>query len=99
MQISVEDRPAPEDSDFVRNPLHHHNAAIAGPDNFGPLAIFLRDETGTIRAGLLGETFWQWLHISTVWVNESDRGNGLGIRLLALAEEEGIRRGCRGWFP
>ena len=98
MEISVEHKPASEDCDFVRNRLHEHNAAIVGPDNYAPLAILVRDDTGTIRAGLLGETFWNWLHISTVWVNESDRGKGLGTRLLALAEEEGIRRGCISAF-
>ena len=71
---------------------------LVGPDNYAPLAIFVRDDTGTIRGGLLGETFWQWLHISTVWINESDRGQGLGTRLLVLAEEEGIKRGCISAF-
>ena len=98
MEIAIEDKPAPEDCGFVRNRLHEHNTAIVGPDNFSPLAIFARDDTGTIRAGLLGETFWQWLHISTLWVQASDRENGLGTRLLALAEEEGIRRGCINAF-
>ncbi len=53
MQISVEDNPTSEDCDFVRNRLHEHNAAIVGPDNYVPLAIFVRDDTGTIPAGLL----------------------------------------------
>ena len=98
MHISIEDKPRAEDCDFVRNRLHEHNAAMVGPDNYAPLAIFVRDDTGSIRGGLLGETFWQWLHISIVWVNESDRGQGLGTRLLALAEEEGIKRGCISAF-
>ena len=98
MQISIEDKPRAEDYDFVRNRLHEHNIAIVGPDNYAPLAIFVRDDTGSIRGGLLGATFWQWLHISTLWVNESSRGQGLGTRLLALAEEEGLKRGCISAF-
>ena len=98
VQISIEDKPRPDDCDFVRNRLHEHNATMVGPDNYAPLAIFVRDDTGSIRGGLLGETFWQWLHISIVWVNESDRGQGLGTRLLALAEEEGSKRGCISAF-
>ena len=57
MQISIEDKPRPDDCDFVRNRLHEHNATIVGPDNYAPLAIFVRDDTGSIRGGLLGETF------------------------------------------
>ena len=98
MHISIEDEPRAEDCDFVRNRLHEHNTAIVGPDNYAPLAIFVRDDAGSIRGGLLGETFWQWLHISIVWVNESSRGQGLGTRLLALAEEEGLKRGCISAF-
>ncbi len=98
MQISIETTPNPEDCDFVRDHLYKYNTAIVGPDNYAPLTIFIRDESGTIRGGLLGETFWQWLHISIVWVNENDRSQGLGSRLLAFAEEEGIKRGCIGVF-
>ena len=98
MQLSIEDEPCLEDCDFVRGRLQEHNAAIVGPDNYAPLAIFARDGSGSIRGGLLGETFWQWLHISTVWIAASDRGQGLGTRLLALAEEEAVKRGCIGAF-
>ena len=98
MQISIEDEPRSEDCDFLRKRLQEHNTSIVGPDNHAPLAIFVRDDTGSIRGGLLGETFWQWLHIRTVWVDESHRGQGLGTRLLALAEEEGIKHGCISVF-
>ena len=98
MQILIEAHPSPEDCDFVRDRLNEHNEAIVGPDNFKPLSIFVRDEGGTIHGGLLGETFWHWLHISIVWVHESDRGQGIGTRLLLLAEEEATKRGCIGAF-
>ena len=98
MKISIENEPSSRDCDFIRNRLHEYNAAFVGPDNYAPLAIFVRDDSGSIRGGLLGETFWQWLHISIVWINENDRGQGLGTRLLELAEEEGIKRGCVSAF-
>ena len=55
MQVSIEDDPCPEDFDFVRDRLQEHNAAIVGPDNYAPLAIFARDGSGSIRGGLLGK--------------------------------------------
>jgi len=36
-----------------------------------------------------------WLAIDLVWVEEAFRGRGLGSRLLAEAEDEGRRRGCK----
>ena len=44
--------------------------------------------------GLVGETFWDWLHVDLLWVAEELRGRGYGSRLLAAAEAEAVRRGC-----
>lgn len=48
-----------------------------------------------IVAGLVADTYWNWLYISLFWVNESERGHGLGSQLLAKAEEIALQRGCR----
>jgi GNAT superfamily N-acetyltransferase len=36
------------------------------------------------------------LHVDFLWVHPERRSDGLGSRLLALAEEEAKARGCRG---
>ncbi len=43
-----------------------------------------------IRDGLLGETFWQWLHISTLWLAEEQREQGLGGQLLHMRAKRGL---------
>lgn len=92
--LTLEETPAEEDAEFVRQRLTEFNALHAPPDTHRLLAIFVRDENGAILAGLLGGTYWGWLHIDYLWVDEALRGAGYGRRLLAMAEQEAIRRGC-----
>jgi GNAT superfamily N-acetyltransferase len=48
-----------------------------------------------VAGGLIGYTAWGWLYIEQLWVAEARRGTGLGGRLIAAAEQEAVRRGCR----
>ena len=45
--------------------------------------------------GLLGGTYWGWLHVDILWLDDSLRRQGYGSKLLAKAEDEGRRRGCQ----
>ena len=45
--------------------------------------------------GLLGETYWGWLYVETLYVSDELRGQGWGTKLLAEGEAEALRRGCR----
>ena len=83
----------PADVEFVHNGLRGYNALHAPPD-FAHLYVFLRDEHGALVGGLLGGTFWGWLAVDILWIDERYRGQGYGERLLAAAEAEGRRRGC-----
>ena len=68
--------------DPVRDPVNH-------------LCIVVRDREGQVRGGVQGVAVGAWLAVDLVWVEESFRRNGLGSRLLAEAEAEGRRRGCK----
>ena len=78
--------------------LSAHNAARIGERNGKPLTIGLRDEAGSIVGGLVGELKWQWLHVEFFWIDESQRGNGCGAQVLALAEQEARAYGARGVY-
>ena len=62
-----------------------------------PLAITKCDpDNDAIIGGLWGATGYGYLHLDLLFVPEEGRGRGMGGHLMELAEEEAIRRGCRG---
>jgi GNAT superfamily N-acetyltransferase len=95
LTISIEEHPSHQDVDFVRNGLRQYNLLRAPADDYQPVQIFLRTEENTILGGLLGETYWEWLHISILWIDESVRKQGYGRQMLQIAEQEAVRRGCQ----
>jgi ribosomal protein S18 acetylase RimI-like enzyme len=94
-QLTVEQEPDPRDSSALVRGLVSYNDSRAEPENYRPLAVFLRDADGQIVGGVLGQTNWGWLFISHVWLAEHLRGEGFGRQLLAAAEREAFARGCR----
>jgi GNAT superfamily N-acetyltransferase len=92
--ISFEDSPKPEDVSRVVEGLTGYNRLHAPDDQYQALVLFLRDSTDGLVGGLLGETYWGWLHVRVLWLEEGVRRRGYGTQLLEKAEEEAVRRGC-----
>jgi GNAT superfamily N-acetyltransferase len=95
VELRIEDEPLPADVAVLNDRLHRHNAAVTGCDNGRGLTILVRDEARDIVAGLHGWTWAQVGFVQTLWVRDDFRGRGIGARLLAAAEVEAARRGCR----
>jgi GNAT superfamily N-acetyltransferase len=95
VELRVENEPRPADDALLNDRLYRYNAAVTGCDNGRSLTIFVRDGAAEIVAGLHGWTWGQTGFVQTLWVRDDLRGRGLGARLLATAESEAARRGCR----
>lgn len=89
--------PSEADADFVRKALDEFNLDFAPPYEHRKLEIVAK-EGGRIVAGLLGGTYWSWLYVDRLWVDEDYRGKRLGSELLARAEAEAVARGCVGAY-
>ena len=63
-----------------------------------PLNLYIEDEHGRLLAGLVAETFGNWLEIEYLFVKEDLRGQGIGSQLLQQAESEAKKRNCRFAF-
>ena len=63
-----------------------------------PLNIYVEDDSGELMAGLVAETFGNWLEIEYLFVKEDLRGQGIGSQLLQRAESEAKKRNCRFAF-
>jgi GNAT superfamily N-acetyltransferase len=98
LEPRIDEELSPEDRDAVLKGLRAFNESMIGPANQLPLQLVVRDESGAVIAGLLGETKWGWLYVDKLWVSETSRGRGLGSRLLARAEEIARERGCAGTY-
>ena len=56
--------------------------------------LSVNDDPGELVAGLYGRVSYSWLFIELLWVAATERGRGLGSRMLHGAEEYALERGC-----
>ena len=86
--------PSENEIAFVREALDRFNKNTVGDDCHSPLNIVEYDGDGNVIGGISGGTYWGWLYIDILWVDESHRKQRIGTRLLHEAESEAIHRGC-----
>jgi len=94
MDLQVIDAPEALDVQALEDALYDFNVARTGCDDGRYLAIFLKDESGALYAGLSGHTWGAACEIKLFWIAEAQRGRGLGSHMLAAAEAEARTRGC-----
>jgi GNAT superfamily N-acetyltransferase len=93
--ITLTDAPEDDERAVIMDGLRAYNVAQAGVSDGGPLAILVRDpETKKVAGGLLGRTYLGLLTVERFFLPADLRRDRLGSRILAMAEEEGRRRGC-----
>lgn len=97
MRIEVTHAPSREDEAFVIAQTRKYNSAFTENDHKS-LCVFARDEAEHIIGGLTGRTYWQYLDIAFLWVDEKYRGEGCATTLVKAAETEARARGCERVF-
>lgn len=98
LALSVTAAPTPAELETIGGALAAFNEFDVGPAERTPLAVVIRNEAGTIVAGISGYTAWGWLYVQWLWVAETQRGAGLAGRMLAAAEADAGARGCHGAY-
>jgi GNAT superfamily N-acetyltransferase len=94
LTISDDDYPELEAVAAIQRGLHTFNQEMGGPYEREPVTVLARDADETVKGGLLGLTYWNWLFIDWLWLAREVRGQGLGTDLLARAEAVARARGC-----
>jgi GNAT superfamily N-acetyltransferase len=93
--IVVTDAPGDADTAVIQDGLRAYNTAMAGYDDYKPLAVFVTDPaSGKVVGGLYGGSYLGQLRVDRFFLPEDRRRGRIGSKVLALAEEEGRRRGC-----
>ena len=94
MEFNAEDHPDPLDIELLEDKIRSEASAVMGLGDELDLAIFVRDDAGTVVAGISGWTWGDCCELQSLWVEPSLRGRGLATRLMAAAEAEAAARGC-----
>jgi len=93
-RIVYEPTPDPADMEALGKALNAFNEAKAGPMGYERMFFSVRDVDGSFLGGLLGATYWGWLFVSILFVDEVVRGTGIGGQLLDQAEALALERGA-----
>ena len=91
---NTESQKAQEIGDLIRS----YNRSKREAAESEPLNLYVEDDSGQVMAGLVAETFGNWLEIEYLFVKEEFRGQGIGSQLLQQAESEAKKKNCRFAF-
>jgi GNAT superfamily N-acetyltransferase len=94
VHLSFEERPSPQDREFVNEALGEFNTAFLHDPIYASFGIFARDASRGIQAGLVGQVYADWLFIALLWVHERLRRGGVGRALMTEAEHRARGYGC-----
>ena len=93
--ITVTDELDSADAAVISDGLRAYYLSQTGYYDFRPLAVFVRDpQTGKVISGLHGRSELGLVYAAWFFLPEDWRRARIGSRVLAVAEEEGRRRGC-----
>lgn len=87
-----------QDQDRVSSDIERHLLAAFAQSNVQGrnehFVLAASSAAGDMVAGLTATTSYGWLLIKTLWVEDSQRGSGLGRRLVEAAEKKAAELGC-----
>lgn len=93
MQVRLENTES-QKSQIIGDLIRSYNRSKREAAESEPLNIYVEDDSGELMAGLVAETFGNWLEIEYLFVKEDIRGQGIGSQLLQQAESEAKKRNC-----
>ena len=97
MQVRLENTES-QKSQIIGDLIRSYNRSKREVAESEPLNLYAEDDSGELMAGLVAETFGNWLEIEYLFVKEDLRGQGIGSQLLQQAESEAKKRNCRFAF-
>ncbi|BCL69367.1 putative Acyl-CoA N-acyltransferase [Vibrio nigripulchritudo MADA3029] len=94
MDIQIYTSPEQSDIDEIKAGLRKHNTPFLKDVRHEDFLCYLNDDNGKKIAGLIGEIWGNWLQVNFLWVDESQKSQGLGKQLLKRAEDFAKKNGC-----
>lgn len=96
-RIELKVNPEADERLAILRPLQAYNLDQAGDPEPESIALLVRDEyTNDVIGGLYGKIFYRWLFIELLAIPEATRGQGIGSRLMEMAENVAREKRCAG---
>ena len=86
------------DIDRLEDRLYDHNCRATGSSDGKGLAFVALDEQSVQIGAVAGYSWARMAEIKQLWVDEIERGRGLGRGLLEVAIAEAVVRGCQSMW-
>jgi GNAT superfamily N-acetyltransferase len=86
-----------EAKQYIHDELYKFNLSHFPKDlrgRYEEICLFLRDDNGIVRGGILSEICWNWLEIHTFMIDEDIRKLGYGTKLLLELEKIALEKEC-----
>ena len=96
LRIELSPNPTEEERQAILQPLRAYNASKAAGAVPEHIALLVRDDNDEILGGLYARLFYQWLFIDLLSVPEQARGQGMGTKLMQMAEDLAREKKCIG---
>lgn len=96
-EYQIEQVPKVDDPiwEVIGGGINEFNQQHGGPENSKRICFVVRKPDGQIAGGIIALTYWEWLYIDLMWLEEGLRRRGYGARLLSLAEETARQQGAK----
>lgn len=92
MELTKPLPPQDDDIEALRTGLTKFNESFTGSVFREKISSFVKDDSGNIVGGILGEINWNWMYIQGLWIDESVRNDGWGHKLLSQMEEYALSK-------
>ena len=86
----------PQEQAVVTAGFARHSEGLSAPPFEKQRLSWLAREATTVVGVLTADLLWDWLYIDELWVDEAQRGSGLGKRLMQQAEGYAREKGLSG---
>lgn len=86
-----------QDKQYINDELYRFNLKHFPQDlrgRYEEICLFLKDDNGNVRGGILSEICWNWLEIHTFIIDSGVRKSGYGTKLLLELENIAIEKDC-----
>lgn len=91
--IAAELTPDKGSRSAIQQGLFDANVATTGDGHLDAMCVTARDAHAMVIGGVMGEAYWGWINITTVWEHPDHRRQGIASRMLQQAEAEAARLG------